>query len=603
MDGWVVLDRLKHDPSTRHIPVHVISVDDSWQRGMKLGAFAFLKKPVARSRWTTPSPASRASWSGRSASSWSSRTTRSSAAASSPRSATAMSGHGRRHRRRGVGGAAGRSAFDCLVLDLGLPDMNGLELLETIKRELSSQDLRVIVYTGSDLTPEERRRLEEMAETTDRQGCPVAGAPGRQDGPVPPPSRGQPPPATRQTAPSGQQADPELGRQEGPDRRRRPAQHLRPDQQAGALGDRSRSGPRTAGRRWSVLRETPDVDLVLMDIMMPEMDGYETIRAIRERVAFRGLPIIALTAKAMKDDRQKCLEAGASDYLAKPVSSEQLLSMLRVWLHRHADGHGPVESAGRSGPRDCRDPSHRGASASVALRQASQRGRSSAERCTGCGRTRTWSPSAKVNVLLVDDQPSNLLALEAILGEPGLNLVRARSGEEALMRVLDADFAVILMDVQMPGMDGFEAAALIRERDRSQHTPDHLPDGIPELRPQVFQRLRPGGGRLPGQADRAGGPALEGGGLRRAVPEDRAGEGAGRPAPSRPSAASTSASWPRRNGAGRSNGCGRGGAGRSGSPKHWASIRRSWRADRRAAPGRAGACGRCATSWPSSSPT
>src|SRR5262249_55559861 len=86
-----------------------------------------------------------------------------------------------------------------------------------------------------------------------------------------------------------------------------------------------------------VLRTTPGVDIVLMDIMMPEMDGYETMRAIRARDAYRDLPIIALTAKAMRDDPRKCLEAGAWDYLAKPAGGEQLRSMLRVWLHRHAD--------------------------------------------------------------------------------------------------------------------------------------------------------------------------------------------------------------------------------------------------------------------------
>ena len=96
-------------------------------------------------------------------------------------------------------------------------------------------------------------------------------------------------------------------------------------------------------------------------------------------------------------------------------------------------------------------------------------------------------PEHKVNVLLVDDQPSNLLALEAILGGMGLNLVRARSGEEALMRVLDDDFAVILMDVQMPGMDGFETAALIRERDRSQHTPIIFLTAFQSTEVQVFQ--------------------------------------------------------------------------------------------------------------------
>jgi CheY-like chemotaxis protein len=84
----------------------------------------------------------------------------------------------------------------------------------------------------------------------------------------------------------------------------------------------------------ATLESTPDIAIVLMDIMMPEMDGYETMQVIRENPLFRRLPIVALTAKAMKGDREKCLEAGASEYLAKPVNTDQLLSALRMWLHR-----------------------------------------------------------------------------------------------------------------------------------------------------------------------------------------------------------------------------------------------------------------------------
>jgi CheY-like chemotaxis protein len=153
-----------------------------------------------------------------------------------------------------------------------------------------------------------------------------------------------------------------------------------------------------------------------MDIMMPEMDGYQTIGAIREKPDFRRLPIVALTAKAMKGDREKCLDAGASDYLAKPVNTEQLLSALRMWL-----------------------------ASIMAMTQHD-----------------------KVNILLVDDQPGKLLTYEAILGGLGENLLKATSGREALEHLLRTEIAVILVDVCMPDLDGFQLAAMIREHPRYQ---------------------------------------------------------------------------------------------------------------------------------------
>jgi CheY-like chemotaxis protein len=214
--------------------------------------------------------------------------------------------------------------------------MNGIELLESVKREQGVQHLRVVVYTGRDLTADEKYRLDELAETTivkdarslehlvdktslflHRLGARIGVGAGRAE----------------------RLADPSLA-----------------GKRVLIVDDDARNVFALTSKleRWEIiplraengrqaletLRSSPGIDLVLMDIMMPEMDGYETIRAIRAIDRFADLPIIALTAKAMKDDRRKCLEAGASDYLAKPVGGEQLLSMLRVWLHRHADhGH------------------------------------------------------------------------------------------------------------------------------------------------------------------------------------------------------------------------------------------------------------------------
>ena len=339
MDGWVVLDRLKHDPSTRHIPVHVISVDDSWQRGMRLGAFAFLKKPVSK-RTLDEAFASIRGYMEREVKELLivednelERQSILNAIGVGDVRATAV----------GTGAEALEALrarpFDCLVLDLGLPDANGLELLATIKREINPRGLRVVVYTGRDLSPQERERVELMAESTiikdvrslehlvDKTALFLHRVEAQLH------------PATRQLLHQGLQGDPELAGKKiliVDDDVRNIFALTSKLERWDMIVLRAENGRRAL----EVLQTTPGIALVFMDIMMPEMDGFETIRAIRERPLFASLPIIALTAKAMKGDRQKCLEAGASDYLAKPVNSEQLLSMLRVWLQRQTQQEG-----------------------------------------------------------------------------------------------------------------------------------------------------------------------------------------------------------------------------------------------------------------------
>jgi CheY-like chemotaxis protein len=223
--------------------------------------------------------------------------------------------------------------YDCVVLDLRLPDMSGFEVLEAIRADPSLSEVPVVVFTGRELSAAEAARLQAMARSIVVKG-------------VESPER-----LLDETAlflhrvvtdlpPEKQRL---LERINSSDENLVGRTVLLVDDDARNIFALSsvleRRGMRvltaTTGREAIALAEsTPDLAIVLMDIMMPEMDGYQTIGVIRNNTAFRRLPIIALTAKAMKGDREKCLEAGASDYLAKPVNTEQLLSALRMCLHR-----------------------------------------------------------------------------------------------------------------------------------------------------------------------------------------------------------------------------------------------------------------------------
>ena len=333
MLGWTVLNHLKQDSTLRHIPVQILTADEERQHGLSRGAFAFLTKPTtpeglqeafARMKeYAAPrlkellvvedNPAEQLSIQEL----LGSDDIRISVASTGAEALAAVTEH----------------PFDCMVLDLRLPDMTGFEVLERLRDTPSLTDLPVVVFTGRDLSPDEDLRLHALARSVVVKG-------------VESPER-----LLDETALFLHRVVTDL-----PVEKQKMLEwlHRSDDALVGkkvlVVDDDVRNifalssvlerrgmvvlAAGTGREAIELLEATPDLAIVLMDIMMPEMDGYETMQVIRQNSSFRRLPIIALTAKAMKGDREKCLEAGASEYLAKPVNTEQLLSALRMWLHR-----------------------------------------------------------------------------------------------------------------------------------------------------------------------------------------------------------------------------------------------------------------------------
>ena len=229
--------------------------------------------------------------------------------------------------------AMAEQACDCVVLDLRLPDMSGFDVLEQISKNAQLADVPVVVFTGRELSAEEDAQLHTLARSVVVKG-------------VESPER-----LLDETSLFLHRVFADLPAEK---QRMLERLHRSDDDLVGksvlvvdddvrnifALSSvLERRGMKvltasTGNEAIKLLETDPELSIVLMDIMMPEMDGYQTMQKIRENPSFRRLPIVALTAKAMKGDREKCFEAGASDYLAKPVNTEQLLSALRMWLHR-----------------------------------------------------------------------------------------------------------------------------------------------------------------------------------------------------------------------------------------------------------------------------
>jgi len=332
-DGWTLLDRIKRTAATRHIPVHVISVDADKSLGRKLGAYAALKKPVTKEALDDLF-ANMGSFAERGAK----RLLVVEDDEASRKSVVELIGDEGVETTAVATGAEALAAlraqrFDCMVLDLSLPDMSGFQLLDAIHRELGIDDLPVVVNTARDLTKKEEADLAMITDAVvvkdgrspERLLAETALFLHRVDTTLPLPKR--------KLLEKARITDPVLAGKKilivDDDLRNIVAltalleSHLVEVQYAESGTD-----------ALELLGQNGEMSLVLMDIMMPEMDGYETTRRIRANPKFASLPVIALTAKAMRDDRQKCLDAGASDYISKPVDQEQLLSLLRVWCSR-----------------------------------------------------------------------------------------------------------------------------------------------------------------------------------------------------------------------------------------------------------------------------
>jgi HAMP domain-containing protein/CheY-like chemotaxis protein len=334
MDGWFVLDRLKHDPATRHIPVHIISASDSPERrGLEYGAIAVLAKPadqqgIAEALGTIAGFLER-------------RVKRLLVVEddiTQRQSIVELIGEGEVSTTAvGTGqealDALERERFDCVVLDLRLPDLSGLELMKRIKEREDLKRMPIVIYTGKELSKSEETDLRKLAQTIIIKD-------------VKSPER-----LLDETAlflHRVQESLPESARAmlrslPGPDPALAGKKVLVVDddvrnifaittllEEHEMVVDYAENGEEALAK----LADQASFDVVLMDIMMPGMDGYEASRRIREIPRLANLPVIALTAKAMKGDRDKCIMAGASDYITKPVDTDQLISLLRVWLYK-----------------------------------------------------------------------------------------------------------------------------------------------------------------------------------------------------------------------------------------------------------------------------
>jgi len=333
MDGTEVLRHLKNDPDLRHIPVQIISGYDRRKEGMELGAFDFIRKPVGNNDLRNVFEKIEDFVSRKlkkllivEDNEKQNNAIRELIGNGDVRSFSAYSG-------KQAHEMMNKEHFDCVIVDLGLPDVSGFDLLEQIKTDDKLNKIPIIVYTGKDLSKDENARLMKFANTV------VLKTANSQER------------LLDETMLFLHRVESQLPKEKQIIiRKLHKTEEILKNKKVLVVDDDIRNiysltnvleeegmnclTAENGIAAVKILKKNPDIDIILMDIMMPEMDGYEATKEIRSISKFNKLPIIALTAKAMKGDREKCLHADMSDYIAKPLNIEQLLSLMRVWLYR-----------------------------------------------------------------------------------------------------------------------------------------------------------------------------------------------------------------------------------------------------------------------------
>jgi CheY-like chemotaxis protein len=461
MAGWTILDRLKHDPSTRHIPVHVITGEANRRRALALGAMTFLQKAAEQEE--LPSRLAVINDSAQKA------TRRLVVVSASPeRIVAAVAGDDIEIvpcvNARELIDLTGRERVDGIVIDAGASDSSVILIIDSLQRRSLPYMPPVIVVSDGELPHSELAAIARLGqlsavryapspdhlldETVLLLHRPEAGLSASQ----------------KAILARMHESDPILENKRvlvvDDDLRNIFAlTSLLEHHNIHVLhAENGRSGI-------ELLKNNPDIDIVLMDIMMPEMDGYETMRAIRKLPQFASLPIIALTAKAMKGDREKCIDAGASDYVTKPVELEQLFSVMRVWAWQRSH-EAPAASAKAKGK---------------AL-DSSRNGSSSEWRFDSAEDDRSNIVPGDPILLIIEDDVTFARILVEMAHERGLKALIATRGNSALTLAREFKPNAITLDITLPDMAGWAILDRLKHDSLTRHIPVHIISGDEDRR-------------------------------------------------------------------------------------------------------------------------